>query len=171
MHPAKLTFQALRIVLNQEFDEMRRGMHAAFDIMPEHGRLGILTWKHSECAIVVDFFATTKSSEKTSLSTSGRESITRTSARKSSTQVGFTHGRRPAPERGRDASKQSLSQRHAPIAFRKRDDAVRRPRARRVQAQELGQNSRRPGATTGDVQVRSRVDELGADAVAETRVY
>ena len=56
MHPAKLTFQALRIVLNQEFDEMRRGMHAAFDIMPEHGRLGILTWKHSECAIVVDFF-------------------------------------------------------------------------------------------------------------------
>ena len=56
MHPAKLTFQALRIALNQEFDEMRRGMHAAFDIMPEHGRLGILTWKHSECAIVVDFF-------------------------------------------------------------------------------------------------------------------
>ena len=56
MHPAKLTFQALRIVLNQEFDEMRRGMHGAFEIMPEHGRLGILTWKHSECAIVVDFF-------------------------------------------------------------------------------------------------------------------
>lgn len=56
MHPAKLTFQALRIALNQEFDEMRRGMHGAFEIMPEHGRLGILTWKHSECAIVVDFF-------------------------------------------------------------------------------------------------------------------
>ena len=56
MHPAKLTFQALRIALNQEFDEMRRGMFGAFEIMPEHGRLGILTWKHSECAIVVDFY-------------------------------------------------------------------------------------------------------------------
>ena len=43
MHPAKLTFQALRIHLNQEFDEMRRGMRAAVDVMAEGGRLGILT--------------------------------------------------------------------------------------------------------------------------------
>jgi len=56
MHPAKLTFQALRIALNQEFDEMRRGLFAAFEIMPEHGRLGVLTWKHSECAILIDFY-------------------------------------------------------------------------------------------------------------------
>jgi len=34
---------------------MRRGLHAAFALVAEGGRLGLLTWKHSECAIVVDF--------------------------------------------------------------------------------------------------------------------
>ena len=43
MHPAKLTFQALRIHLNQEFDEMKRGMRAAVEVMHEGGRLGVLT--------------------------------------------------------------------------------------------------------------------------------
>ncbi len=43
MHPAKLTFQALRIHLNQEFDEMRRGMRAAAEVMIDGGRLGVLT--------------------------------------------------------------------------------------------------------------------------------
>ena len=43
MHPAKLTFQALRIHLNQEFDEMRRGMRAAAEVMMDGGRLGVLT--------------------------------------------------------------------------------------------------------------------------------
>ena len=43
MHPAKLTFQALRIELNQEFDEMRRGMRAAVEVMEDGGRLGVLT--------------------------------------------------------------------------------------------------------------------------------
>ncbi len=56
MHPAKLTFQALRIHLNDEFGEMRRGMRAALDLLDEGGRIGLITWKHSECAIVVDFF-------------------------------------------------------------------------------------------------------------------
>ena len=56
MHPAKLAFQALRIHLNDEFGEMRNGMRAAFRLMKERGRLGLITWKHSECAIVVDVF-------------------------------------------------------------------------------------------------------------------
>jgi 16S rRNA (cytosine1402-N4)-methyltransferase len=43
MHPAKLTFQALRIHLNQEFDEMRRGMRAAMEILRDGGALGVLT--------------------------------------------------------------------------------------------------------------------------------
>ena len=43
MHPAKLTFQALRIHLNQEFDEMRRGMRAAMETMRDGGALGVLT--------------------------------------------------------------------------------------------------------------------------------
>ena len=48
--------QALRVHLNREFDEMRRGMRAAFELLGEGGRIGLITWKHSECAIVVDFF-------------------------------------------------------------------------------------------------------------------
>ncbi|MDA9097881.1 16S rRNA (cytosine(1402)-N(4))-methyltransferase [bacterium] len=47
MHPAKLTFQALRIHLNQEFDEMRRGMRAAMEVMADGGRLGVLTVRFS----------------------------------------------------------------------------------------------------------------------------
>lgn len=47
MHPAKLTFQALRIHLNQEFDEMRRGMRAAVEVMGDGGRLGVLTVRRS----------------------------------------------------------------------------------------------------------------------------
>eukprot|EP00930_Biecheleria_cincta_P085859 TRINITY_DN75226_c0_g1_i1.p1 TRINITY_DN75226_c0_g1~~TRINITY_DN75226_c0_g1_i1.p1 ORF type:complete len:816 (-),score=146.20 TRINITY_DN75226_c0_g1_i1:24-2417(-) len=56
MHPAKMTFQALRIHLNDEFGEMRRGMQAAFKLMGEGGRIGLITWKHSECNIVVEIF-------------------------------------------------------------------------------------------------------------------
>ena len=56
MHAAKLTFQALRIHLNQEFEECRRGMRAAFKLLKPDGRIGIIAWKHSESAIVVDFF-------------------------------------------------------------------------------------------------------------------
>ena len=55
MHPAKPAFQALRIHLNDEFDELRRGMRACLELLRDGGRVGIITWKHSECAIVVDF--------------------------------------------------------------------------------------------------------------------
>ena len=116
MHPAKLTFQALRIVLNQEFDEMRRGMHAAFDIMPEHGRLGILTWKHSECAIAVDFFATTKSSEKTSSLRLGEKASRGQVREKARTQVGFTHddAQRPSEAEMRQNSRSRSATLHVP---------------------------------------------------------
>ena len=56
MHPAKMTFQALRIHINREFDEMRGGLRAALEVLHDGGRVGVLTWKHSECAIVVDLF-------------------------------------------------------------------------------------------------------------------
>ena len=35
--------KALRIFINQEFDEMKRGLRAAFEIMGDGGRLGVLT--------------------------------------------------------------------------------------------------------------------------------
>mmetsp|Transcript_26847 Transcript_26847/g.88090 ORF Transcript_26847/g.88090 Transcript_26847/m.88090 type:complete len:493 (+) Transcript_26847:16-1494(+) len=52
MHPAKMTFQALRIHLNDEFGEMRRGMKAAFKLLGIGGRLGLITWKFSERKIL-----------------------------------------------------------------------------------------------------------------------
>jgi hypothetical protein len=55
MHPAKMTFQALRIHINREFDELKRGMASALQVLLPGGKLGIITWKHSECAIVVDY--------------------------------------------------------------------------------------------------------------------
>jgi len=55
MHPAKMTFQALRIVVNREYDELRGGLAAGLDVLANGGKLAIITWKHTECAIVVDF--------------------------------------------------------------------------------------------------------------------
>ena len=56
MHPAKLTFQALRVHLNREFDELTKGMRAAFTLLQDGGRIGVLTWKHSECNLVIDVY-------------------------------------------------------------------------------------------------------------------
>ena len=56
MHPAKMTFQALRIHLNDEFEEMRKGMRAAFKLVGEGGRVGLITWKFSERKIVDEVF-------------------------------------------------------------------------------------------------------------------
>lgn len=56
MHPAKLTFQGIRIHLNQEFEEFQRGMEGALACLSDGGRLGVITWKHSECALLVDTF-------------------------------------------------------------------------------------------------------------------
>lgn len=55
MHPAKMTFQALRIVVNREYDELRAVLVAGLDLLRAGGKITIITWKHSECAIVVDF--------------------------------------------------------------------------------------------------------------------
>lgn len=38
-HPAKLVFQSLRIHLNDEFNELRRGLAAAYELMPDNGEL------------------------------------------------------------------------------------------------------------------------------------
>merc|ERR1711920_837673 len=56
MHPAKMTFQALRIHLNDEFGEMRKGIWAAYKLVGEGGRIGLITWKFSERDIVHEVF-------------------------------------------------------------------------------------------------------------------
>eukprot|EP00931_Biecheleriopsis_adriatica_P061793 TRINITY_DN37173_c0_g1_i2.p1 TRINITY_DN37173_c0_g1~~TRINITY_DN37173_c0_g1_i2.p1 ORF type:complete len:484 (+),score=97.33 TRINITY_DN37173_c0_g1_i2:75-1526(+) len=56
MHPAKMTFQALRIHLNDEFEEFRKGMRAAFKLLGIGGRIGIISWKFSERDILEEMF-------------------------------------------------------------------------------------------------------------------
>ena len=55
MHPAKMTFQALRIAVNREYEELRSGLKAAMELIRDGGKTAVLTWKHSECSILVDF--------------------------------------------------------------------------------------------------------------------
>jgi len=56
MHPAKLTFQALRIHLNGEFDQLRQGLASSLKVLKGAGRVGVITWKHSECEVLMETF-------------------------------------------------------------------------------------------------------------------
>jgi len=55
MHAAKLTFQALRMHVNDERGQCRAGLRAALRLLKPGGRIGVITWKHSECLMVMDF--------------------------------------------------------------------------------------------------------------------
>lgn len=51
-HPAKRTFQAIRIEVNSELDVLERGIDAALDLLSENGRLCIITFHSLEDRIV-----------------------------------------------------------------------------------------------------------------------
>lgn len=47
-HPARQTFQALRIAVNDEFGELERGLDGAFDLLKAGGRLAVITFHSIE---------------------------------------------------------------------------------------------------------------------------
>jgi len=56
IHPATRTFQALRIVVNDELNNLRIALPQALEILEENGRLVIISFHSLEDKIVKDFF-------------------------------------------------------------------------------------------------------------------
>jgi 16S rRNA (cytosine1402-N4)-methyltransferase len=57
-HPAKRTFQALRIVVNEELDLLRPSLEAGLDALAPGGRFVVLAYHSGEDRIVKDVFRT-----------------------------------------------------------------------------------------------------------------
>ena len=56
IHPATKTFQALRIAVNDEFNNLEKGLEGAVESLKQGGRIAVISFHSSEDRIVKHFF-------------------------------------------------------------------------------------------------------------------
>ena len=64
IHPATLTFQALRMVVNDELGALKEGLAKAWNVLEENGRLVVISFHSLEDRIVKNFFRDRKNSKE-----------------------------------------------------------------------------------------------------------
>ncbi len=55
-HPSRKVFQAIRIEVNQEFENIKRGIEGAFELLKKGGRLCVISFHSKEDAVVKNTF-------------------------------------------------------------------------------------------------------------------
>lgn len=123
--PATRTFQALRIYVNDELGELRRGLSAAEAIMAPGGRLAVVTFHSLEDREVKDYFQN---------------------------RTGRTpRGSRHLPEIAATAASMATFTAKARGAVRPGDDEIRiNPRARSARLRTVRRNDNPPAMSPGD---------------------
>lgn len=56
IHPATRTFQALRIAVNDELENLKQGLAGAFEVLENNGRLAMISFQSLEDKIVKNYF-------------------------------------------------------------------------------------------------------------------
>lgn len=69
LHPATRTFQALRIVVNDEYGALEQALHRGIDILASKGRMAIISFHSGEDRIVKNIFKNYHQQEKIMLIT------------------------------------------------------------------------------------------------------